>query len=120
MPTGQEHVQAALGLCQSAAGRARALSGGADHWPATAADRIEAVVGALEGVQDRFFLRSKLCLPFAARCEREATRLNGALAAVDAAAPDAMPPEVADALEALVATTRALDERSGAQGMTIT
>jgi len=120
MPTRQEHVRAAQDLCAGAAESIRALDGVGEEWRSDALATLEAVQGTLEEVQGRFLLRSKLCLPFAARCEHEARRLNEALAALGVRQDDDARRQTLDALAALELAAATLDERSGAQGTTIT
>ncbi|MFH1085323.1 MAG: hypothetical protein V1772_06140 [Chloroflexota bacterium] len=116
MPNGLDHVQAALGACQRMLGSleqgsalaASALEAGVK---ADLAARLGAMQATLTVVQERFFLRSKLCLPYAARCEREAAALEAALGQGAALGP---------ALEALDRAVKVLDERSNMQGMAIT
>jgi hypothetical protein len=118
MPTGLDHVQATIALCQRLSASAVALKGAEEAWTQEIAARLARVQDSLTGMQERFFLRSKLCLPFAARCEQEAKRLEQALA------PGVVSPQATraaqQALAALEQATKVLDDRSNAQGMVIT
>jgi hypothetical protein len=80
--------------------------------------RLARVETVLAGMQDRFFLRSKLCLPFATRCEQEAKKLEQVLQGWTAEAHSSR--AVQDALKSLEQAVKLLDDRSGAQGMVIT
>jgi len=111
MPNGLDHVQATLGACQrmrASLGQASVLDAGAK---ADLSARLDAIQAILTTVQERYILRSKLCLPYAARCEREAAALEVALGQGAAIGP---------ALEALDKAVKVLDERSNMQGMVIT
>ena len=122
MSKGEEHVVAALATCQSMSAQAAALNGLDANWASDMSERLSTVSEMLQQVQGRFFLRSKLCLPFARRCSTEAERLQGELAALDSG-DDANDQAVARALEALGTLERAvrtLDERSEMKGMAIT
>ncbi|MBC7237791.1 MAG: hypothetical protein H5T69_18265 [Chloroflexi bacterium] len=112
MPQGQEYVAEALVLCQKMAEQLSTLEG-----LGKAKERLVAVADLLQAMEGRFFLRSKLCLPFARRCKEEAERVETALAAVSAGA---APASVEEALRALELAAHTLDERSQMQGMAIT
>lgn len=118
MPTGLDYVQATIALCQrltSTLGSRRGID-----QPAVddVVARLAQVEATLTGMQDRFFLRSKLCLPFAVRCEQEAIKLEQALGAWSTGEP--IPPAVQDVLKSMEQAVKLLDDRSGAQGMVIT
>jgi hypothetical protein len=87
-------------------------------WRAEMGQRVSKAASALEGLQDRFFLRSRLCLPFAERCAKAAAALGDALTGMQAG--EANDETFDDALAALEKAARALDSRSTMQGMAIT
>ncbi len=118
MPTGLDHVQATIALCQRLSAIVSALEGVDKAAVDDATARLARVESGLASMQDRFFLRSKLCLPFAVRCEQEAKKLELALASWTAAAQS--PRAVQDALGSLEQAVRVLDDSSSAQGMVIT
>lgn len=120
MSQGLEHVEATLALVQSASGSLSVLGGVDADWKALAATRLASTVALLEATKGRFFLKTRLCLPFAKRCEDEAKRLVAVLAEMGAqAAPEALE-RLNGALEALEKAVKTLDERSLMQGMAIT
>jgi hypothetical protein len=114
MPTGLDHVHDTVAACERLREGLATLDGAPD-----AAARLETMQASLIAMQERFFLRSKLCLPFAARCAKEAAALELALAAVRASEPEAAQRFEAG-LEALDRAVKVLDDRSNAQGMVIT
>ena len=120
MSTGQEQVQVALDLCQNISGGVRTLTIADDGWKTEVAGRLDRVQQVLDGVKDRFFLRTKLCLPFAARCGREAQRLEEMLRSLDGDADGAAQQRFTGALTALEKAAKALEDRSTMQGMAIT
>ena len=120
MPKGQDHVNTAIALCQSAE---QSLDGTIDaesEWKSATQTQLEDVAEALEGLKDRFFLRSKLCLPFAAKCARAASDVEKAVQALSASPDDAARQRLSEAIDALARAARALDERSAMQDMAIT
>lgn len=120
MPQGVEHVEAALKRIQSVTDAIGELGGVEEGWRAEAVARLTATADLLRTTTDRFFLKSKLCLPFAGRCEQEAGKLD-ALTAELRAQPAADGQSRLDAaLEALEKAAKTLDERSRMQGMAIT
>lgn len=120
MPKGQEQVQATIALCQALAEGVRALPVAEDAWKAEIVGRLERVGQTLAGLEGRFFLRSKLCLPFAARCLREAEGLQEILQQLQSAPQDSTRQRLGKALMLLEGAVQALDERSLMQGMAIT
>jgi hypothetical protein len=111
MPQGPEYVEAALGRIQSASEAIGALQGVEAGWRNGVLERLASVEALLRGTTDRFYLKTRVCLPFARKCEEAAQALEGTLA--DGEGLDA-------ALEALEKAARTLDERSMMQGMAIT
>ena len=120
MPTGLDHVLAAIALCQRLIRGMSALQGVEDAPKQSLTLRLEKVHCDLMMMQDRFFLRSKLCLPFAARCEQEARKLEGALGNLGASGGPESLHSFGGTLEALERAVKVLDDRSAAQGMVIT
>ncbi len=118
MPTGSEHVQATIELCQRLAATLAALQSIDKPAIDDVAARLAQMQSSLVGMQDRFFLRSKLCLPFAARCEQEAHKLEQAVAGWTA--DPSSHRAVQEALKSAEQAVKLLDDRSGAQGMVIT
>ena len=114
MPQGIEHVENTLTLIGTASQTIGAL--GDMAWKTTAVAELAATAELLEAMKDRFFLKSRLCLPFAKRCEEAAQKLAdlGAQSGSDAEA------KLRAALGALSKATKTLDERSLMQGMAIT
>ena len=120
MAQGPDHVLAALTVCQQAADGIGAMEGLDEAWTTEIASRLDVVGERLEEVKDRFFIKSKLCLPFAARCARQATSLQAALSSLSDGADATSQQRLSEALAALEKATKALDDRSSMQGMTIT
>jgi len=120
MPQGVEHVEAALKSMQSAANAIGELGGAEEGWRTEAIARLTSTADLLRVTRDRFFLKSKLSLPFSDRCAQEALKLD-ALAAELRARPAADGPQRLNAaLGALEKAAKTLDERSRMQGMAIT
>ena len=69
---------------------------------------------------DRFFLKTKMCLPFARRCEEAARTLDAVLTEPNAQPASDAQQRLSAALEALEKAARTLDERSQMQGTVIT
>ena len=76
MPNGPEYVEATLAKIE----RISAAIGGAaeleDGWKAGAQGRLAALVELLQGMGDRFFLKTRVCLPFARKCDQAAEGLE--------------------------------------------
>jgi hypothetical protein len=119
MPKGPEYVEAALAKIE----RISAAIGGAveieEGWKADAQGRLAALVELLHGMGDRFFLKTRVCLPFARQCDQSAAELE-TLVGEALANERGGQQELDAALEALEKTVRTLDERSMMQGMSIT
>ena len=120
MPNGKEHAQVAMASCRAMVEGVSALSGADEAWRQDASSRLQGILSTLEGLQDRFFLRSKLCLPFAARCARGAEYLANLLPALEGGADAQAPQRVSEALGALEQAVKLLDQRSSVQDMAIT
>jgi hypothetical protein len=123
MPQGPEYVAAALERIQSASEAIGALEGVEAGWRSEALERLASVEALLRGTTDRFYLKTRVCLPFARKCEEAAQALQDALA--EQPAEDARPSPAGQgrldaALEVLEKAARTLDERSMMQGMAIT
>ena len=114
MPNGLEHVEAALEHIKGASEAFDALAGVEEGWKSEALERLGSVADLLRGTTDRYFLKTRVCLPFARKCDQAAQALGALLAeSSDLQALSA-------ALETLEKTARTLDERSMMQGMAIT
>jgi hypothetical protein len=114
MPNGLEHVEATLERIESASARIGELAGVEEGWQSAVQKRLASVADLLKGTTDRFFLKTRVCLPFARKCDQAAQALEALLA--EAADQE----QLSAALEALEKTARVLDERSMMQGMAIT
>jgi hypothetical protein len=114
MPNGPEYVEAALERIEGASAALGALENVDEGWKSEAQERLTSVAGLLQGTTDRFFLKTRVCLPFARKCDEAAQALDALLAQ------PGTPQELSAALEALEKTARTLDERSLMQGMAIT
>jgi hypothetical protein len=119
MSDGQAHVETALALCRSAKEDLSTFVESDQGWISETIARVEGTEATLEGLKDRFFVRSRLCLPFAARCLAEAQELEQAVQALQPDS-DGQVAAVGAALSALEKAVRALDSRSAMQGMAIT
>ena len=100
-----------LGRASQALG---ALEGVEEGWKSAAQERLASVADLLRGTTDRFFLKTRVCLPFARKCD-EAAQVLGALLCESGDRE-----KVPAALDALEKAARTLDERSLMQGMAIT
>ena len=120
MPQGLDHVESALKLVESASDTIGKLDGVKEGWKTEARARLTAITDLLRATRDRFFLKTRLCLPFARKCETTAQKLDALLAELSARpAPDAET-RLNAALDALDMAAKTLDERSLMQGITIT
>lgn len=120
MPQGREHVEAALKLIERAADTIGKLDGVEAGWKSEAVVRLAATTALLRAVTDRFFLKTRVCLPFAGKCEEEANKLDALLAELCAQPASDGQDRLDAALEALEKAVKTLDERSLMRGMTIT
>jgi len=120
MSKGQEQVQVALEICRKASGEVGELALVEQGWNNQVARKLERIHEALDGVKDKFFLRTKLCLPFASRCEKEARRLEETLRPLEARPDEDAQQQFISALDALESAAKALKDRSDMQGMAIT
>jgi len=89
-------------------------------WRTESVARLNSITDLLSGAAERFYLKTKVCLPFARRCEEKARKLDGLLAELSAQGSSDLQPRLAAAMEALTKAARTLDERSLMQGMAIT
>ena len=117
MPQGPEYVETALEQIESASEALSALAGVEEGWKSEAQKRLASVADLLRGTMDRFFLKTRVCLPFARKCAGAAEALAALLAEQPAAGDQE---RLSAALETLEKTARTLDERSIMQGMAIT
>jgi hypothetical protein len=117
MPNGPEYVLSALKRIESASNKLGALDGVEPGWVQAAQGKLAAIAEMLRGMGDRFFLKTRVCLPFARKCDQAAQALDELLDDLPAADNR---PTLAAALEALEKAARTLDERSMMEGMAIT
>lgn len=120
MSKGQDQVQAALSICRNAAEALDGASELGEAWRGEAADRLQGVEELLEGVMPKFFLRTKLSIPFASRCQKAAEGLQGALDELDIRPHHEAQENLTSALAALAKAAKALEDASDTEGMTIT
>ena len=120
MSKGQEQVQAALEICRNASGGMRALTAVEEGWKTEAERKLACVQEVLDSIMDKFFLKTKLCLPFTSRCEEEARGLEETLRGLDARPDGDALQRIISALDALEKAAKALENRSAMQGMAIT
>ena len=114
MPNGPEYVEATLAKIESISAAIGGLAGVEDEWKTNAQGRLTVLAELLRGMGDRFFLKTRVCLPFARKCEQAAEGL-GALVAEQGGQQ-----KLDAALTVLEKAVRTLDERSMMQGMAIT
>ena len=120
MPQGLEHVETALKLIERASDTIGKLGGVKEGWSSEAVARLTSTTALLRAVTDRFFLKTRVCLPFARKCEEEAIKLDALLAELCAQPASDGQDRLDAALEALEKAVKTLDERSLMRGMTIT
>lgn len=120
MTLGEEHVFRTMDICREVAGQLAALDALDGAWRTEASERLGHLEGTLDQVKDRFILKSKVCVPFAARCEEQARALVASLPALREAPGEEAMGAFAGALDALDRAVRTLDERSDMRGMAIT
>ena len=120
MAKGTDHVEAALELVQSTSDTIGKLDGVADGWKAGAVVRLGSIADLLGAVMDRFFLKTKMCLPFARKCEEAARTLHTLLAELSAQPSLDAQQRLTAALDGLEKAARTLDERSQMEGIVIT
>jgi hypothetical protein len=114
MPRGPEYVEATLAKIESISAAIGGLAGVEDGWRADARGRLAALAELLQGMGDRFFLKTRVCLPFARKCDQAAGGLEALVG--EPASQD----KLEAALVLLEKAVRTLDERSMMQGMAIT
>ena len=71
-PQGVAHVEAALEVIERAPARIGNLEGAEMAWQLETVGKLDATKDLLRGTLDRFYLKTKVCLPFARRCEEAA------------------------------------------------
>ena len=113
MPNGPEYVEATLAKIENLSTAIGGMAGVEDEWKTDAQGRLAALVELLQGMGDRFFLKTRVCLPFARKCDQAAESLDSLVAEGD-------PSKLGSALTLLEKAVRTLDERSMMQGMAIT
>lgn len=117
---GEEQVLRALAVCRRAAGAVAALDGPDEAWRAGAVERLARLEGTLDQVKDRFIIKSKVCLPFTARCAERAEALEASLQAMGQGTDPGAVDAFTGSLDALEKAVRTLDGRSDMRGMAIT
>jgi hypothetical protein len=120
MPQGLDHVEAALARIERAADMIGTLEDTDEGWRSGAVTRLATTMALLRTITGRFFLKSKVCLPFAKKCEDTAQTLDALLAEQSAQPTPDGQGRLDAALEALEKAVRTLDERSMMKGMAIT
>ena len=120
MAKGQDHVQTAIRQCRAVSESLSEFAGSEGVWVSDTQGRLDQMVDTLEGLKGRFFLRSKLCLPFAAKCARAAGEVERAARALSESTDDTARQRLSEAIDALSRAAKALDERSAMQDMAIT
>ena len=120
MSKGQEQVQVALKVCQDASEGVRKMTAVEEAWKTEVERRLACVQEGLDGVMDKFFLKTKLCLPFTAKCEQNASGLKETFRGLDPRPDGDAQQRFISALDALEKAVKALVDRSAMQGMTIT
>ena len=117
---GEEQVLRALDICRRAAEAMTTLGGPDEAWRSGTAERLTRLQGTLDQVKDRFIIKSKVCLPFTARCAERAAALEASLQALGADGSAGATDAFAGDLDALEKAVRTLDGRSDMRGMAIT
>jgi hypothetical protein len=120
MEKGTDHVEAALKLVQSTSDAIDKLDGVPDGWKAEALARLGSVADLLGPVTERFFLRTRMSLPFARRCEAAARTLDSVLAGQSSPLSGDAQQRLTAALDGLEKAAKTLDERSQMRGTVIT
>jgi hypothetical protein len=119
-PQGVAHVEAALELARQASESIGQLEGVDEGWRAEAVGTLSGASDLLRGTLDRFYLKTKVCLPFSRRCQEQAQVLADLLSELGEPAPAGTEQRLQVAIDALAQAARTLDERSLMQGMAIT
>jgi hypothetical protein len=119
-PQGVAHVEAALELAGNASASIGELQGVDEDWRAEAMETLSGASDLLRGTLDRFYLKTKVCLPFSRRCQEQAQMLLDLLSGLEDPAPEGTEQRLQTAIDALSQAARTLDERSLMQGMAIT
>ncbi len=119
VPQGVQHVAMAMELAQNARDAISGLADVEQQWKADADERLSRTLAMLSENAERYFLKTRMCLPFARRSEEAARSLEATLAALVASSTDGQA-DVSTALAALEKAVRTLDERSQMRGMAIT
>ena len=120
MPNGPEYVEATLAKIESISAAIGGLAGAEDEWKTNAQGRLAALVELLQGMGDRFFLKTRVCLPFARKCDQAAEGLEALVSELGGLSQGDGMQKLETALVVLEKAVRTLDERSMMQGMAIT
>lgn len=120
MSKGQEQTQAALEVCRKAAEAVDKAGDAEDEWNAERIGTLRRAQEALDRVMPKFFLKTKLCIPFTSRCEKAARRLDETLEELDGHPEHDVRERFTIALDALQKAAKVLEDCSDMQGMSIT
>jgi hypothetical protein len=120
MPKGPEYVEATLAKIESISTAIGGLAGVEDGWKTDAQGRLAALAELLRGMSDRFFLKTRVCLPFARKCDQAAEGLEALVSEQGSPLAPGGKQKLEAALAVLEKAVRTLDERSMMQGMAIT
>jgi hypothetical protein len=120
MPQGLDHVEAALEWIERASDALDALGAMQESRKSEAGARLASAASLLRAVRDRFFLKTRVSVPFARKCEGAAQELAALLADLSVQPAAEGEDRLDAALGALESAVKTLDERSLMQGMSIT
>lgn len=120
MSQGQDQVRAALEICQDVSERVSGLVTLDETWRAESARRCADVQERLDAVMGTFFLRTKLSVPFSARCERAAKALQEMTVGLEENSDEQVQEGFDSALGAMEKAAKRLADRSTMRGMAIT
>ena len=120
MTPAEEHVQRTLELCRTIAADVAALGALDPEWRSATAEHLGRIEETLSQIKERFILKSKVCLPFAARCEEHARALEEGLQSLHQNPGGDAVDAFSGALDALDKAVRTLNERTDMRGMAIT
>ena len=72
---GSEQIEAALGLIERTSDALGKMDGVKEGWKADALARLASTADLLRETAGRFFIKTKVCLPFTRKCEEAAQAL---------------------------------------------
>ena len=120
MSQGQDQVRAALEICQGLSGRMGSLAVLDEAWQTESMRRLAEVQERLDAVMGTFFLRTKLSVPFNARCERTAKALQEMVVGLEENSDEQAREGFDSALGAMEKAAKGLVDRAAMRGMAIT